>query len=298
MIIETWYWLLVLTVAGLLAGSFAGAQVWRLRWAQLQDEKKNDESYDRKEYKKLKVLKTKAHQHDRSKCLHCGRQLAWYDLLPVLSWTSTLGRCRYCKQSIGWFEPLMELGMVAAFVLSYLTWPFALQGPVDATMFVTWLLALVVGGILFAYDLKWSWLPNTMLYALLVLAGLLATLALWQGDTSWQSLLGGVVLFGGVYGGLYGFSRWRYGEEGTWVGLGDVYLSVALGLFLMSWQLSFLAIFLANLLGTLIVLPWLLRGKLSRKAHIPFGPLLLVATFIGVMYGQVLIRWYFDLFSL
>ncbi|NCU38914.1 hypothetical protein EOL96_07750, partial [Candidatus Saccharibacteria bacterium] len=89
MIIDTWYWLLVLAVFGLLAGSFAGAQTWRLRWAQLKADKVEGEPYDKKEYKRLQQLDHRNGRHDRSKCLACGEQLRWYDLLPLVSWLST-----------------------------------------------------------------------------------------------------------------------------------------------------------------------------------------------------------------
>ena len=36
----------------------------------------------------------------RSSCDCCGHQLAWYDLVPVLSYTLCNGRCRYCGANI------------------------------------------------------------------------------------------------------------------------------------------------------------------------------------------------------
>src|SRR5215471_3032413 len=45
----------------------------------------------------------------RSACPSCGHVLGARDLVPVLSWVSTHGRCRYCHARIGWRYPLTEL---------------------------------------------------------------------------------------------------------------------------------------------------------------------------------------------
>ena len=108
---------IVCGVFGLVLGSFAGAQVWRLRARQLVADKKAGESYDKAEYKKLSPLLKGKKQQDRSRCLSCGHQLGLRDLIPLISWLSTRGRCRYCDKRIGYFEPLMELSLAVAFMV-------------------------------------------------------------------------------------------------------------------------------------------------------------------------------------
>ena len=34
----------------------------------------------------------------RSRCPHCGHQLAWYDMIPIISFVLIRGRCRYCGE--------------------------------------------------------------------------------------------------------------------------------------------------------------------------------------------------------
>src|SRR5215831_15400211 len=53
----------------------------------------------------------------RSQCPHCGHKLAVWDLLPIVSWASTLGRCRYCRARIAWRYPLTEIACTAWSVL-------------------------------------------------------------------------------------------------------------------------------------------------------------------------------------
>lgn len=295
MFIEPWYWVLALSVFGLMAGSFAGAQVWRLRWAQLAHDKNAGEPYSKNEYKQLSTIGASSVRTDRSKCLSCGHTLAWYDLLPVFSWLSTRGTCRYCKQPIGWFELLIESSIGVLFVLSFWFWPYALDDALTIGLFLVWLIAIVVAAVLFGYDYKWSLMPDSMNYLLIVLSIVYAGLAIAIGEFDMLGVIGSLATIGGIYGGLYYFSLWRYGEAATWVGFGDVKLSIALGFFLGTWQMAFLAVFLANLIGTIVVLPSLIRGKLNRKAQIPFGPLLLVATFISVVFGEAMITWYLSL---
>lgn len=291
------YWGVVIAVLGLLAGSFAGAQVWRLRRQQLLEEKAAKEPYDATELKRLDMLTPSPGKADRSHCLECGHVLAWYDLVPLLSWASTRGRCRYCNQRIGTFEPLIELATMLAFLLSFVFWPFGLETTGGIVLLALWLAAIVPAAILFAYDLRWSLLPDIANYALIAVAAVYALVAVYVSETTVSELAGSLVVLFGLYGGLYYFSRWRHGEDRTWVGFGDVKLSIALGLLALNWQTAFIVVFSANLIGTLIVIPGLLRRRIGRKAHIPFGPLLLIGTLIAVLTGDSILAWYFGLFS-
>lgn len=277
-----------LVVLGMVLGSFIGAQVWRLRAKQLVQDKAAGESYSSREYARLVEL-TKHHgTDDRSRCLACKHTLAWYDLIPLLSWLSLGGKCRYCRKPIGSMEPMIEIGMAVIFVLSYIYWPFALSSPLDWLRFCLWLVACVLMGILFIYDAKWSLLPFG------INVGLVAVAAAFLGVSilitpfevlQWLSLAGSVMILAGLY--------LIFSVMG-WVGLGDSILGLGLALMLMSWERSFLALFLANLLGSLSLIPLALRRKLKRGTHIPFGPFLITATFISLLWGPLIIAAVFD----
>ena len=109
---------------GAILGSFAGAQIWRLRARQLMEDKKAGEKVDQKELKKLSPLIKKISK-DRSRCLSCGHELKWYDLIPVVSWVAGLGRCRYrldgnlARTSDGW-TVCRVYGFLAGIVNEYL----------------------------------------------------------------------------------------------------------------------------------------------------------------------------------
>lgn len=281
-----------LCILGLIFGSFAGAQVWRLRARRLSRAKAAGEEYDKKEYKRLLPLEASGLRDDRSRCLSCGHELAARDLIPLVSWLSTGGRCRYCHTRIGIFEPLMEIGMAVAMVLVYVLWPYPLTTAVGVTELILWLVALVPLGILFAYDLKWFQLPESLTVPLIVLGVVVVVLHISSSvnhGAAFLSTLGGVAILSGVYFVLWLASR------GRWIGDGDVVLGLGLALLLGDWRLSFIALFAANFLGCLIVVPGLVRRTISRTTEVQFGPLLIVGTLIALLAGHSIVGWYSSL---
>lgn len=283
----------LLGLVGLMMGSFAGATVWRLRARQLAEDKKDGEEVDQTEYAKLHLLaEAPFTAKDRSRCLHCHHSLKWYDLLPLVSWLSTKGTCRYCHKRIGIFEPLMELGVAAFFVASYLLLPQVVT-PVDLSIFILWLVAGVLLAILFAYDIKWFLLPSRVVFPLIGVGLAIAGLRIFTSTDPVMALLD-VAAAASILSGLY-LLLW-YVSKGKWIGFGDVKLGLALALMLSNWQLAFLALFLANLIGCLVVLPGLLSGKLKQGSHVPFGPLLIGGFVLTALAGQSILQWYFTAF--
>lgn len=283
----------LLTVLGLLFGSFAGAIVWRLRARQLVYEKQAGEKINTKEYETLKLLTEASFANDRSRCLRCRHTLAWYDLIPLASWLSTRGKCRYCARPIGWFEPIIELSMASLFILSYAFWPLPITQPFEVTQFILWLTASVLLIVLCAYDLKWYLLPNRAMFPLIAVGAVSALIAVFSAPDSWQAILSlaiAIAILSGLYLVLWFISK------GAWIGFGDVKLGLALALLLGEWYLAFIALFAANIVGCLIVLPALLAGKITRKTRIPFGPLLIAGGVIAMLWGRDIVNWYFMAF--
>jgi leader peptidase (prepilin peptidase)/N-methyltransferase len=278
-----------LVLFGLVFGSFAGASVWRLRARQLAADKKAGEPVDHAEYAQLKGLAHEKLLSDRSRCLHCGYELRWYDLIPLVSWLSLRGRCRSCHKPIGIMEPLIELGTALFFVISFLLWPIALTSALPIASFIIWLIAGVGLAIMFAYDAKWFLLPDRVNFAVIGLGFVSAILMIIASpnvlDAS-LNVVGSVVVLSGIYFVLYMVSK------GRWIGFGDIKLGLGLGLLLGDWRLAFIALFLANLIGTLIIIPLMATGKLKRNAHVPFGPLLIAGAIIAKLVGMGIAEFY------
>ena len=84
------------------------------------------------------------------------------------------------------------------------------------------------------------------------------------------------------------------GKIKTWIGFGDVKLGLGLGLLLGNWLLAFAALFIANLIGTLLVLPSMMRGKIAKQtSRICFGPLLIVGFLLAWFFSRQILEWGF-----
>ena len=258
----------VLSFLGLCLGSFVNALVWRLR--------------NKKDWVKA-----------RSQCPSCKHQLAALDLIPVLSWLFLRGLCRYCKKPISVQYPLVELAAAIVFVLSYIYWPHSLQGG-QLVLFVTWLACSVGLLALLVYDLKWLLLPNNILYPTLIIAitGKLVYLIGFEPNKPHAAVMWGlsVLAASGIFWLLFLVSG------GKWIGYGDVRLGWLTGTLLQTPVRSLLMIFIASVIGTLLVLPLIGAGKRRLSAKIPYGPFLITATFICLLFGDSIVNWYKSFF--
>ena len=112
----------------------------------------------------------------------------------------------------------------------------------QVALLVLWLASLVLLAILFVYDLRWLLLPDVINIPFIILGAIFAGIKVCiSGDfsKSLMTLFGSIAILSGIYMVLYLFSKYRYGEDKTWIGLGDVKLGLGLGLFLGTgfWRL-------------------------------------------------------------
>lgn len=272
---------ILLFLLGLGFGSFVNALVWRLHEQQSTKSKADS---------RLSILK------GRSMCPKCRHVLSWHDLVPVLSWISLKGHCRYCGTPISRQYPAVELAMAFIFALSYIFWPAAPGFNGQWLLLGTWLASSVGLMALAVYDIRWMILPNKIIYPFLAVAaaGRIVYLAAYDsrpGHDAWLWALS-VAIASGVFYLLYMVS------QGRWIGFGDVRLGLITGTLLADPYKSLGMIFLASLLGTLFVLPNLLTNRKSLASKTPYGPFLIAATGILVIFGDSLINWYKNLFGL
>lgn len=268
-----------LLIVGLCMGSFVNALVWRLHeQAKTAKSKSADKAY----IKRLSVSK------GRSMCPHCKHELATKDLLPLVSWLSLRGRCRYCHKSIGIQYPIVELSTALLFVVSYIWWPSNFDNG-QTVLLALWLAILVGLMALLVYDLRWYILPDRIVYPLGFLAAAYAVITIAVAHQPAMAALNeflAVAVGGGLFYILFQVS------DGKWIGGGDVKLGWVLGLVLATPGRAILMIFLASLLGSLASLPLLASKKLKKDSAIPFGPFLIVAAIIVQLFGHAILLWY------
>lgn len=284
----------VLIVLGLCFGSFVNAFVWRLheqqRLADGGQPLANQPVASRHQLtaSDLSVMK------GRSMCPQCHHELAAKDLIPVLSWLWLKGKCHYCGKPISAQYPAVEVATALLFIVSYVSWPVPVQGT-QAVVFALWLVLLIGFMALLVYDLRWRLLPNRVVFSLTGVAAAMQIVALASDWRGWGSLL--AVVLGAVIGGGLFYLLFQV-SSGRWIGGGDVKLGLLLGITVGSGEKSFLFIFIAALLGSLVSIPLLAAKRLKRTSAIPFGPFLIIGAIAAMLYGPDIIHWYNHTFLL
>jgi len=218
-----------------------------------------------------------------SSCPRCGKSIAWYDNLPVLSYALLRGRCRNCRNSISWRYPAVEIACGMLFALAYLHFEPG-TALASALILLAGLVAITV------IDLDHQIIPDVLSLPGIAL-GILFSLA--PDGIGWAPSLLGVLLGGGVFLVIIVASTLVMGQAG--MGVGDVKLGAMLGAFL-GWKLALLSILLSVLLGGPLAATLLATGRKGRKDPIPFGPFLALGGLISLFWGEAVLAWYFAQF--
>ena len=267
----------------------------------------------------------------RSACPGCGKLIASYDNIPVLSWLLLRGKCRNCRMPISARYAIVEIITGLLFLECYRHFGLSLD-MLKCTVF-----GFLLIGLIFT-DAETHLLPDKMtlpgllfglVIAFFVPVADLASLLLpgivnlpVSSDFSWRLLsffdaaLGAMIGASFLYGIGVAYLRWR-GIEG--MGFGDVKLMAMIGAFL-GLRLTILTMLAASLAGSLFGLwmvfaVWMKRarrrkrvfhepGGLARKHawasaqialrryQMPFGVFLGSMGLLAFFFGQQFLHWY------
>ena len=229
----------------------------------------------------------------RSKCFSCGKNLKWYELVPLFSFAFQKGKCRNWKSKISWQYPVVELLAGILFVLVIWAFPpLTVQASFTTLyyIFITCLLLVIV-----IYDVKHKIIPDQMVY----LFGIISLLRLFISPDfnfvvpSAYSILAGPIL-------ALPFALLFFLSKGTWMGLGDAKLVLGIG-----WTLGLIkgisAIVLSFWIGAILSVIWMYIVFRKVKSHyeIPFGPFLVLGMYLVLLFNiQVIdLRPFLILFS-
>lgn len=230
-----------------------------------------------------------------SHCMACGKRLSAIDLIPILSYLTLRGKCRYCGTGFSSRYLFVELLTGFLFALCFQVIGF---GPELFKALVLLCFLIVITFIDIDYQLI---LDKVLLW--LAGAGIIVHILNYYSNyifsffgyadsfviyvyPIWDLLLG-ALLGGGILLAIALIS-------GGGMGGGDVKFAAVLG-FWLGWKLTLLTLFLAFLFGGIGGALLLLFRLKQRKDMIPFGPYLALAAFISMLYGYEIIRWYFNL---
>ncbi|MEP6989571.1 MAG: prepilin peptidase [bacterium] len=124
----------------------------------------------------------------RSRCPHCGHQLAWFENIPLVSWLVLRAHCRCCDEPISAIYPLLEVSIGALWAVC--VWHF---GPTFTAIRLAVFLTILVGVAL--TDIQHYLIPDGF-----TVTGLLWTL----GTALLAPFLGDSPLFAGPYDAIVG----------------------------------------------------------------------------------------------
>ena len=83
--------------------------------------------------------------------------------------------------------------------------------------------------------------------------------------------------------------------RGRGLGEGDIWLGALLGARFVNIQEIFLTIFATYIIGSLVAIFLLIKGKKKIKSKVPLGPFLVIGALISLFFAEDIIRWYFSL---
>jgi prepilin signal peptidase PulO-like enzyme (type II secretory pathway) len=223
---------------------------------------------------------------DRSACPRCKQRLGWYDLIPLLSFITLLGKCRYCREPISWQYPAVELS-TALLIASFYNRIFGsgdLALPLGIIAFLGAIISVGAIMVIFFHDLYEQMVPDLMAYLLLIGA-------LMFSITYYRSLP--VTGLGLIVGGVP-IALIVYLSQGKWMGEGDVKIAAALG-GLVGYPSAIVFLAATFLLGGIFGLLAVSLKKAKLTTAIPFVPFMVVGALIAFFWGEPIMAWYLGL---
>jgi len=214
-----------------------------------------------------------------SHCPKCRSNILPQDNIPLLSYILLKGRCRHCKSKISIQYPIVELVTGVIYLIIYLIYGLSIQ----TLIYIMLSPALVIIAFI---DLNEQIVPDVISLPGIVIGFILSFFV------SYISLINsalGILVGGGIiliigWGGSIIFKKEAMGG-------GDVKLAAMIGAFL-GWRAIIISLFLGFFLGALAGIFLIMTKIKKREEAIPFGPFIVLGSFITLLWGEQIISWY------
>ncbi|MDP2741595.1 MAG: prepilin peptidase [bacterium] len=242
----------------------------------------------------------------RSRCESCGRQLRWFELIPVLSFILQRGKCNSCGKRLGWRYLAVELasGFLFVFVPMVISREFYVLTTSFYILSVLWISVFSVLLVVSIIDYRLRLIPDEANLGLAFLGVLITALRPFN-ETSGS--------FMGYYGILFGFhsDRWLNHflaaalagiffaililvTKGRGMGGGDMKLVAAMGL-IFGWPDIVLVAILSFIIGSVFGIGAIMLKKEKFKSKIAFGPFMAFSGLLVFFFGYQIMSFYFGL---
>ncbi len=237
-----------------------------------------------------------------SHCPQCGTFLHWYDNIPIFSWITLGGACRYCKGRISGRYVFVEALTSVLFVLAAY---WIILTPVKSFhAFLGWerWFALVVAWYLIAnmiiitfIDMAYRIIPDSLNYTGIMLAPFVSVICpLFHPEipvienphlAGLLSSILGIIVGGGILYVVGVIGKIIFRKEA--MGLGDVKMMAMVGGFL-GWKNAILIFLFACIIGTVFGIISLI---ITKDRYTPFGPHLAIGTLAVLMWHDELLHF-------
>lgn len=211
----------------------------------------------------------------RSHCPHCKTTLAWYDMIPVISWLWLNGRCRTCKTSISLLYPFIEIITALIITVLYLCVPALYIG--SYFIFFSTLIVII------RTDLEYMLIPySLMIYAIIIafISSYMQVLPISFTESIAASIIG--------YGTLWSIATLYYRvTKKRGLGSGDFDLLAMIGAFTgINGMVT--TLFIGSWLGSIIGILYIFISGQKLKTRIPFAPFLACGAISYVLFHAAL----------
>ena len=274
----------VLGVLGLLIGSFLNVVIFRLpkmmeqQWAAecaelVENTTPNASAGATVDAPRFNLLVP------RSCCRNCGRQIRWFENIPVLSYLALRGKCASCGSKIGMRYPMVELA--TGLLFAWCGWKWGVTPTAFAwSAFCAAIVALA------CIDWDTTLLPDDITLPLLW-GGLIASALQFTQVPLTAALWGAVAGYVSLWLVYWAF-KLATGKEG--MGYGDFKLFAALGAW-FGWQALVPIILMASVIGAVVGIALKFGPGLREGGYVPFGPFLAGAGLTALVFGaQAILR--------
>ncbi len=219
-----------------------------------------------------------------SSCPHCKKKIKVYDNIPIISYLTLGGKCRYCKAKIPFSYPLVEFLTPLSFMLIYS------QHSLSFFFFASCLFAsaMIVLGFIDFYHMI---IPDEITMPGLILA---LVYSFFREDVNLTQALIGAVSGAGFLLLVYGAYLVLRKKEG--LGMGDVTMMLLIGAYL-GWRQAFFTLVLASFVGALVGMAVIFFRKKDFQYSLPFGTFLAPAALFSLLWGEKILRAYLSLFK-
>lgn len=211
----------------------------------------------------------------RSHCTNCGHVLAWYELIPVVSYIALKGKCRKCDVKIGTDALAVEIALGCLFMVVFARYGFSYESLIGFVISMV-LISIMISDFKELIILDSTIVAGTVLYYMITFASLGLR-------GIYRSLLFGVFAFVIMFLiKILGDKLFRRESLGG----GDIKLA-----FFMGSILPYNLFLSAIIVGSMCALPYAFYvSKSSGKRELAFGPFLVLGLLIVFLFKNDIIN--------